>query len=127
MSVWCCKMYFFISSTSQSAKEINMKYMNSFCSQNCVKGIIDGKLQCTCGEDIGIFNWTWSKANSSSNTRITNNNKDILFHPLYSSGTAAVRGDVPFQTNLHYYWEIKMISNLYGTDVVSSKVQLLHS
>lgn len=95
--------------------------MNSFCSQNCVKGIIDGKLQCTCGEDIGIFNWSWSKANSSSNTRITNNNKDILFHPLYSSGTAAVRGDVPFQPNFHYYWEIKMISNLYGTDVVSSE------
>ncbi|KAJ8959069.1 hypothetical protein NQ318_022325 [Aromia moschata] len=111
-------MYFFISSTSQSAKDVNMNHMNSFCSPKCAKSIVDGKLQCDCGEDVGIFNWCWSRNHSSSNARISNNGKDILFHPLYSSGTAVVRGNAPFQPNLHYYWEIKMISNLYGTDVM---------
>ncbi|KAG5890770.1 hypothetical protein JTB14_016507 [Gonioctena quinquepunctata] len=102
--------------------------LNSFCTKECVKGIRDGKLQCHCGEDVGEFSWSWSKSERSSNTRISQNNKDILFHPLYSSGTAVVRGDIPFEPNKHYYWEIKMISNLYGTDVMvgvgTSKIEL---
>lgn len=40
-----------------------------------------------------------------------------MFHIDYSGGTAAVRGD----TKLHkdqYYWEIKMTTPVYGTDMV---------
>ncbi|XP_056634692.1 SPRY domain-containing SOCS box protein 3 [Diorhabda sublineata] len=97
-----------------------MKITNAFCTDKCtkIKGTSDGTLQCKCGEDIGIFIWHWSPTHSSPDTGISNENKDILFHPCYSSGTAAVRGDMQFKPNLHYYWEVKMISNMYGTDVM---------
>jgi SPRY domain-containing SOCS box protein 3 len=36
---------------------------------------------------------------------------------FFSSGTAAVRGDKPLSLNMHHYWELRMGSVLYGTDV----------
>ncbi|CAG9812422.1 unnamed protein product [Phaedon cochleariae] len=119
--------YFYISSSVSSSKVIN-KYMNPICTKECLQKIVDGKLQCHCGEDIGDFTWSWLKSNNSTNIRISDDSRDILFHPLYSSGTAVVRGEHAFAQNLHYYWEIKMISNLYGTDVMvgvgTSKIDL---
>lgn len=75
---------------------------------------------CKCGEDAKSYEWHWQKEEDLNNTLISNDDREVLFHPIYSSGTAAVRGNAPFQKNMHYYWEIKMISNLYGTDVVST-------
>ncbi|KAJ8983988.1 hypothetical protein NQ317_008693 [Molorchus minor] len=112
-------MFFLISSNSQSAAgDTNMKHMSPFCTPKCIKGIADGKLQCDCGEDVGYLDWNWSRTNTSPNTILSKGDREILFHPLYSSGTAVVRGDVMFESNMHYYWEVKMISNLYGTDVM---------
>ena len=45
--------------------------------------------------------------------------KQVTFHPFYSSGTAAVRGDTPLVNDYHYYWEVKMLTEPYGTDIVS--------
>ena len=42
----------------------------------------------------------------------------VLFHPTYSSGTAAVRGDTGLVRSCHYYWEVKMVREVYGTDVM---------
>lgn len=111
-------MYFFISSSDsfRTPKFIDKTY-NSFCTDQCLKELIDGKLQCKCGEDTTLFDWTWQNENSS-NIKMSEEGKEVLFHPVYSSGTAAVRGNVPFQQNYHYYWEIKMVSKLYGTDVM---------
>lgn len=50
---------------------------------------------------------------------IVKSDQEIIFHPVYSSGTAVVRGEQAFAKNLHHFWEMKMLSNLYGTDVVS--------
>lgn len=108
--------FFHAQFSRDSFLDLKMKYVNKSCSKSC---LVDGILQCNCGEDIGIYIWNWSTANSSPGTGITNDNKDILFHPCYSSGTALVRGDLTFQPNLHYYWEVKMTSNMYGTDVVT--------
>ena len=36
---------------------------------------------------------------------------------LFSTGTAAVRGSQPLDLNMHHYWELRMESALYGTDV----------
>lgn len=41
------------------------------------------------------------------------------FHPGYSSGTAAVRANKFIGKNRYNYWEVKMITPIYGTDVVS--------
>ncbi|CAH1978374.1 unnamed protein product [Acanthoscelides obtectus] len=54
----------------------------------------------------------------STNARVLNNSRDILFHPYISSGTGAARGDLELKPNFHYYWEIKMLTMLYGTDVM---------
>ena len=40
-----------------------------------------------------------------------------IFHMSYSSGTAAVRGTQPM-TDRQYFWEVKMTSPVYGTDMV---------
>ena len=39
------------------------------------------------------------------------------FYQFLSTGTAAVRGLQPLAINMHHYWEIRMESALYGTDV----------
>lgn len=43
-----------------------------------------------------------------------------MFHPHYSSGTAYVKGDTSLKKNYHYYWEVKMLTDPYGTDIVST-------
>lgn len=61
--------------------------------------------------------WTFSCAKQSTSVVIENDGKDVLFHPRYSTGTAAVRGVQPLAPNMHHYWEVRMESTLYGTDV----------
>lgn len=48
-------------------------------------------------------------------------NLEVNFNPAYSMGTSAIRGSKPMASGRHHYWEVKMISQVYGTDVVSSK------
>ena len=45
--------------------------------------------------------------------------KQATFHPGFSDGTIIVRGDKPFEANKLCYWEVKMMTTVYGTDVVS--------
>lgn len=123
-------MYFFINSSNsfRAPKNIDKSY-NSFCTTQCLKEVVDGKLQCKCGEDTALFDWSWQNGDSP-NIKMSEEGREVLFHPVYSSGTAAVRGNIPFQQNYHYYWEIKVVSKLYGTDVMigvgTSKIVLSH-
>lgn len=50
---------------------------------------------------------------------LSNDNVEVTFHPKSSPGTAVIRGNKPLKKGKHYYWEIKILSCLYGTDVVS--------
>eukprot|EP00092_Neocalanus_flemingeri_P003814 GFUD01004108.1.p1 GENE.GFUD01004108.1~~GFUD01004108.1.p1 ORF type:complete len:413 (+),score=155.34 GFUD01004108.1:158-1240(+) len=45
-------------------------------------------------------------------------NTQIIFHPTYSSGTASVFGSIPLVSPYHHYWEVKMLSPVYGTDMM---------
>lgn len=77
---------------------------------------------CHCYEDIKQYDWKWLKdSDGDGSVKISNEEIDVFFHPYYSAGTAVVRGDTPLRKNMHYYWEIKILSNLYGTDVVSER------
>lgn len=49
------------------------------------------------------------------------NEEEVLFHPDYSCGTAAIRGEEPFELGSQHYWEIRMTSAVYGTDMVRSR------
>lgn len=89
------------------------------CEQSVLEDVI---WRCHCYEDVKQYDWCWQKENDGS-VVFSNEERDVLFHPFYSSGTAIVRGNTPLKKNRHYYWEIKMLSNLYGTDVVSIEIQ----
>ncbi|GFW39249.1 SPRY domain-containing SOCS box protein 3 [Trichonephila clavipes] len=68
--------------------------------------------------------WTWAKGNDNEFVALLNNNRDVKFHRNISSGTAVVRGTQPM-SNDQYYWEVKMISPVYGTAMVSCSFQKL--
>ena len=69
------------------------------------------------------FSWSWhrEKEAEGGNANVVvegQDNLSVLFHPNYSSGTAAVRGDTALMRPFHYYWEVRMMRPVYGTDVM---------
>ena len=48
---------------------------------------------------------------------MTCDNRKVNFHTEYSCGTAAIRGSKELADGQHF-WEIKMTSPVYGTDMV---------
>lgn len=85
--------------------------------------------RCRCGEDTSTrLDWRWDMEAAHPDTRITNGT-EIEFHPVYSQGTAVIRGTQPLQPGQHHYWEIKVLSALAGTDIMlgigTDKVDLL--
>ncbi|XP_041978839.1 SPRY domain-containing SOCS box protein 3 isoform X2 [Aricia agestis] len=79
---------------------------------------------CSCGEDNEVNEWNWESPDDvvenarSSWVLVSEDQKQVTFHPYYSSGTAAVRGDTPLMLNNHYYWEVKVLTQTYGTDIM---------
>lgn len=64
------------------------------------------------------FDWVWDDLNKSSATLLSCDNRKVSFHMEYSCGTAAIRGTKELGDGQHF-WEIKMTSPVYGTDMVS--------
>ncbi|CAH0692069.1 unnamed protein product [Spodoptera exigua] len=75
---------------------------------------------CSCGEHSDISEWKWEMPHTagSSWVMMCPDQKQVTFHPYYSSGTAAVKGDTPLVHDYHYYWEVKMLTEPYGTDIM---------
>lgn len=63
--------------------------------------------------------WIWDEKLSTTSITLSNNNANVTFHPVYSTGTAVVKGNKPLEAGRHHYWEILMTTHIYGTDVVS--------
>lgn len=120
-----------IDGRSRSSSDFNIsienkktfRYLNPFCTDKCINNLIDGKLQCNCA-DSGLYNWCWER-HADTCAILTDNDREVNFHPVYSSGTTALRGNHPFKKNLHHFWEMKMLTFLYGTDVVSGAVKVI--
>ncbi|XP_007906376.1 SPRY domain-containing SOCS box protein 3 isoform X1 [Callorhinchus milii] len=72
---------------------------------------------CHCGEEDEYFDWVWDDTSKSSATLLSFENREVNFHMDYSCGTAAVRGDKEMSEGQHF-WEIKMTSPVYGTDMM---------
>lgn len=66
------------------------------------------------------FDWVWDDLNKSSATLLSCDNRKVNFHMEYSCGTAAIRGTKELGEGQHF-WEIKMTSPVYGTDMVSGR------
>ena len=64
----------------------------------------------------------WDEESKSRACTLANRNTEVRFHLEYSCGTAAARGTLPICEGQHY-WEIKMVSAVYGTDMVGTKYQ----
>lgn len=62
--------------------------------------------------------WTWDLSLKCDSTEVSVSGRDVTFHKHFSNGTAAVRGTIPLEDDQHY-WEIKMTTSVYGTDIVS--------
>ncbi|XP_059548656.1 SPRY domain-containing SOCS box protein 3 isoform X4 [Myotis daubentonii] len=75
---------------------------------------------CRCGEEDEYFEWVWDDLNKSSATLLSCDNRKVNFHVEYSCGTAAIRGTKELGEGQHF-WEIKMTSPVYGTDMVSDR------
>ena len=69
---------------------------------------------------LADFDWVWDDLNKSSATLLSCDNRKVSFHMEYSCGTAAIRGTKELGEGQHF-WEIKMTSPVYGTDMVSSR------
>ena len=64
------------------------------------------------------FCWLWDEEHKSSDVTVQEGRNEAYFHPDYSCGTAAVRGQHHFRQGEEHYWEIKMSSAVYGTDMM---------
>ncbi|XP_032816969.2 SPRY domain-containing SOCS box protein 3 [Petromyzon marinus] len=72
---------------------------------------------CRCGEDDDLFDWVWDDVHKSAAVALGCEKREVNFHMDYSCGTAAVRGSRELCEGQHF-WEIKMTSPVYGTDMM---------
>ncbi|XP_063286707.1 SPRY domain-containing SOCS box protein 3 [Pelobates fuscus] len=72
---------------------------------------------CQCGEEDEDFDWVWDDCSKSTATLLSCDNRKVSFHMEYSCGTAAIRGNKVLSDGQHF-WEIKMTSPVYGTDMM---------
>ncbi|XP_054549868.1 SPRY domain-containing SOCS box protein 3 isoform X2 [Talpa occidentalis] len=63
------------------------------------------------------FDWVWDDLNKSAAALLSCDNRQVSFHTEYSCGTAAIRGTKELGDGQHF-WEIKMTSPVYGTDMM---------
>ena len=69
-------------------------------------------------DSIERHDWTWDTGSRSQSVMLVQFNTQIIFHPTYSSGTASVFGSIPLVSPHHHYWEVAMLSPVYGTDMM---------
>lgn len=81
-----------------------------------LRGFLQVK-DCHCGEDDQDFDWVWDANSRSTATLLSCENRKVNFHSEYSCGTAAIRGSKELADGQHF-WEIKMTSPVYGTDMM---------
>jgi len=76
--------------------------------------------QCVCGEsDSTDLDWKWNDENLENPfPRIIMDGRNVTFHPIYSQGTAVVKGNKSLDKQMIHYWEIKIISSMTGTDLM---------
>lgn len=66
---------------------------------------------------VVVLEWLWDPRFKSSAADVAENPQKARFHVNYSSGTASIRG-TQLMSDRQYFWEVKMTSPVYGTDMV---------
>lgn len=62
--------------------------------------------------------WQWKSTQMENFVDVLAPGDTVIFNKNHSRGTAVAEGNVTFTPNNHYYWEIVILSTLYGTDTV---------
>ncbi|KAF6734715.1 SPRY domain-containing SOCS box protein 3 [Oryzias melastigma] len=70
-----------------------------------------------CEDEDHILDWVWDEQYKSSGAFLSGDSRKVSFHSDYSCGTAAIRGHKELSEGQHY-WEVKMTSPVYGTDMM---------
>ncbi|XP_068161533.1 SPRY domain-containing SOCS box protein 3 isoform X2 [Antennarius striatus] len=92
----------------------------SFCQCERPEEVTSGlsfSSDCLCGEEDQNFDWEWDDDFKSSGAFLSCENRKVSFHSDYSCGTAAIRGTEELADGQHF-WEVKMTSPVYGTDMM---------
>ncbi|XP_022598818.1 SPRY domain-containing SOCS box protein 3-like isoform X1 [Seriola dumerili] len=92
----------------------------SFCQCDRQEELSPGYIlisDCVCGEEDQGFDWVWDENCKSSGAFLSCDNRKVSFHSDYSCGTAAIRGTKELADGQHF-WEVKMTSPVYGTDMM---------
>lgn len=89
--------------------------VNCHCGERVVENKIDNTKNAAINDGNGL-QWSW-ELDETTDTLIKG--ADITFHPTYSQGTAIVRSGQPLKTGMVHFWELRIITPLAGTDVVS--------
>ncbi|XP_028989345.1 SPRY domain-containing SOCS box protein 3 isoform X2 [Betta splendens] len=92
----------------------------SFCQcdpQEELSPIYSLTSDCVCGEEDEGFDWVWDEHFRSPGALLSCDNRKVNFHTDYSCGTAAIRGVKELADGQHF-WEVKMTSPVYGTDMM---------
>lgn len=63
------------------------------------------------------FEWVWDHVQCGDATSLQEQGCLVTFHENFSRGTSAIRGLHPMDRDQHF-WEIKMTTPVYGTDMV---------
>ena len=62
--------------------------------------------------------WLWDcPEDNNTALKLFEDNKSVIFHPINSAGTAVARGSKLLTSGIHY-WELKVVSPIYGTAIV---------
>ncbi|XP_034192762.2 SPRY domain-containing SOCS box protein 3 [Osmia lignaria lignaria] len=98
---------------------IRLSEYTKFCNCN--------SSNCRCGED-NVHEWTWDKEHTTYTTVLSEQDLEVKFHNGFSYGTAVIRGNKALEKGRLHYWEVKMLTPIYGTDIMvglgTSKVDL---
>lgn len=90
----------------------------SFCPCYPQEDLVTGvNTECSCGEQDQEFEWEWDDDFKTSGAFLSCDNRKVSFHADYSCGTAAIRGTKELADG-HHFWEVKMTSPVYGTDMM---------
>lgn len=99
--------------------------LNEIHASNITNAEEEEELEEVNSED---YCWLWDENNKSNDVVVQSTYTEVYFHPDYSCGTAAIRGLRQLREGEEHYWEIKMSSAVYGTDMMigvgSSSVDL---
>ncbi|XP_037073878.1 uncharacterized protein LOC119095092 [Pollicipes pollicipes] len=91
----------------------------SFCLHKhyCKAAKSRNKIHCDCGENSNEpLAWQWDQARAPASARFLPTH--VACHETLSTGTAVLLGDTILEPGGHHFFEVKLLTDLYGTDTM---------